>query len=80
MSSASDFTVDAAWDWGLSLGVGYQLVNDLKDVDVAGGGTGHDLQAGLLTEPWLYAGGALRRRLGRVAQAIGPSPDRSDRG
>jgi geranylgeranyl pyrophosphate synthase len=62
MSSASDFTVDAAWDWGLSLGVGYQLVNDLKDVDVAGGGTGHDLQAGLLTEPWLYAGGSVELR------------------
>lgn len=62
MSSASDFTVDAAWDWGLRLGVGYQLVNDLKDVDVVGGGTGHDLQAGLLTEPWLYAGGSVELR------------------
>jgi geranylgeranyl pyrophosphate synthase len=77
MSSASEFTADAAWDWGLSLGVGYQLLNDLKDVDLADGGTGHDLRAGLLTEPWLYAGSSAElRELVDQARTALTGPDR----
>jgi geranylgeranyl pyrophosphate synthase len=40
---------------GTLVGLLYQLLDDLEDVDAAGVGQAADLAGGLLTEPWLFA-------------------------
>lgn len=65
---------DALWHYGRNLGMAFQVVDDLLDVDaeeqVVGKPVGHDVQSGVLTLPILYL---LRdeRYSGRVTKLIG---------
>ncbi len=65
---------DALWHYGRNLGMAFQVVDDLLDVDaqeqVVGKPVGHDFQSGVLTLPILYL---LRdeKYSGRVTNLIG---------
>jgi geranylgeranyl pyrophosphate synthase len=71
----ADLDPSAYRDAGVGLGVVYQLLDDLQDVDVRGGATAGDLRAGLLTQPWIASGLNIDEL--SPAPGAGPQADRA---